>query len=109
MHVSYRETIFYLPVSKKSAAREYVTAKCTSEVFPHDESWGNSTLPGTISGAETYGSLWVQDRDYRRNGQTPSSSLGTIAAVVVYAAPNEGGRCRRATQCQSDAPHASPF
>ncbi|GBL75878.1 hypothetical protein AVEN_234223-1 [Araneus ventricosus] len=50
--------------------------------------WGNAASPGTTSGAGTDSSRWEQDRDYKRNGQTPPS--GTATAVVVYAASHEG-------------------
>ncbi|GBL58895.1 hypothetical protein AVEN_217933-1, partial [Araneus ventricosus] len=42
----------------------------------------------TIPGAGTDVNRWEQDLDYKRDGQTPCS--GTVAAVVVCAAPHEG-------------------
>ncbi|GBM33810.1 hypothetical protein AVEN_76181-1 [Araneus ventricosus] len=47
--------------------------------------WENAARPRTFSGARTDDSPWDQDRDNRRDCQTPPS--GTAAAVAVCAAP----------------------
>ncbi|GBL77456.1 hypothetical protein AVEN_41845-1 [Araneus ventricosus] len=50
--------------------------------------WENATSLGTFSGTGTDGSRWDQDRNYRRDVQTSPS--GTVAEVVVCAAPHDG-------------------
>ncbi|GBO45962.1 hypothetical protein AVEN_166716-1, partial [Araneus ventricosus] len=58
-----------------------VTAACSTR----RRHWRNATSPETFSGAGTDGRRWEQDRDYRRDGQTPPSE--TAAAVAAKRPP----------------------
>ncbi|GBL82545.1 hypothetical protein AVEN_263642-1 [Araneus ventricosus] len=69
--------------------------------------WGNAARPRKLCRAEIDGNRWEQDRDYRWDIKTRSSSPGTTVAVVACAAPHESERCRGVTQYQNDASHAS--
>ncbi|GBM46541.1 hypothetical protein AVEN_17926-1 [Araneus ventricosus] len=60
-------------------------------------SLGKCSRPETFSGAGTDGNCWEQDRDYRRDGQTPPSGTST---------EDDGELCYGATQCHHEAPHA---
>ncbi|GBL72916.1 hypothetical protein AVEN_128103-1 [Araneus ventricosus] len=48
--------------------------------------WGNAATPGAFSGAGTDGSGWEQDRDYRRDDQTPLSGTDRCSSCVLRAA-----------------------
>ncbi|GBL90586.1 hypothetical protein AVEN_179490-1 [Araneus ventricosus] len=68
--------------------------------------WGNAVPLGTLLGAGTDGSLLKQERDYRRNIQTPPSYPQPLQQLAC-AQSHESKRCRRATQCEHDVSHAS--
>ncbi|GBL91313.1 hypothetical protein AVEN_203467-1 [Araneus ventricosus] len=46
---------------------------CDSRLSVRFRHWGHAASPGTFSDVGTDGSRWEQDRDCRRDGQTPPS------------------------------------